>query len=155
MRPSLRWLPLVLGIGCAGGGGGDAVPATGDTGTLGPITTPGLEISGSWVDDQGGSHTLAEIAYQHAPATGPAQLYPIASYDNAEAWFVAQNDPGNRDDPELWSRFDWFWEGEIVFLCHTVGDGPTQIYAESANPADALDLDGTGCRGGPWLALSR
>ena len=144
-----RWMQgAALGICVACGG---PVAVTPDGGPP-PLTTPGLAISGSWVDSEGDQHTISETVYQHAPVGGDALLYHIVSYDNDAGWMAAENDPANGAYGD-YSRFDFVLDDPVVFLCHTVPDAPTLPYAESAEPADAADLDGTGCAGDPWRIL--
>jgi len=138
-------LVLLLGLSfsltaCDDGDDGDE--AADETGDGDPI-----DILGSYVDDFGYSHTINETHWLSEGST-----FTILEYDNAEMAIIAQNDPTNAAFPDLFSRFDWAWDGEDLYFCQSVFDGATIDDARNGG-ADPDDL-AAGCGGFPWSMLT-
>ena len=111
-----------------------------------------LEIAGSWTDDFGSEHEIDEVTWTQTYPGYPPYLFHVASWDNAGGWLVAQNDSANGYSADLWSRFDWTWQGTDLYFCQSAFDAASEAAAEAAPAADAGDL-GAGCGGFPWTGL--
>jgi hypothetical protein len=109
-------------------------------------TEMALEIVGTYTDDFGDSHTITETEWSNS-----AGSFVISQYSNDEMWLVAQNAETNMYNPSQWSRFDWTWDGEQLYYCQSVYDGPTieDALDGSADPADLA----MGCGGFAWSQL--
>ena len=109
----------------------------------------GLAIAGSWESASGGdTYDLSGPTW----AIGSSS-YVLGTYSNANQLVVAQNDSGNAENPDLWSRFDWAWTEGKLFLCHTSGDHADADTAEAAAAADSDTPATAGCAGGAWTEL--
>jgi hypothetical protein len=105
-----------------------------------------LAIVGTYTDDFADTHMISETEWINS-----AGSFAISQYSNEEMWLVAQNAEANEFNPGLWSRFDWAWDGEQLYYCQSVYDGPT-IDDALAGSADASDLM-TGCGMFAWSQL--
>ncbi|MFK7927004.1 MAG: hypothetical protein AB8H79_02355 [Myxococcota bacterium] len=107
-----------------------------------------LEIRGSWEDNYGGSHTIREWSWD----MDGIGLFGVTSYDNDAGVLIAQNDATNQYNPEKWSRFDWFVDGETTYFCQTAFAAESEAEAEATAPADSSKI-GEGCGGFPWTTM--
>lgn len=132
------------------GSTGDTDPPTGDS--TGPA---GLEIAGEWFEEfapgDGITHVIDETTWQQLARFGDA-LFHVDSYDDEARWVVAQADAANEFFPELYSRFDWTWDGEDLYYCTAVYDAATPADALAGPASDPDDL-AMGCGGFPWSPL--
>ena len=162
-----------IGLAACGddNGGGDGMTDTGmtdtgmtdtgmtDTGTTDTGTTDTgadagttNDILGVWVDGFGGSHWITEDRWQSG--WGPGALrFAALEWDTDAMWLVAQNDSDNAFNPDLFSRFEWTFDGEQLYYCQSVFDGASADEARDAERADAADLD-AGCSGFGWSSLT-
>lgn len=129
---------------------------TDDETTVGGTTdASGLEIAGQWLEEfspgMGITHVIDEERWDQLSEFGDA-LFLIDSYDNAARNVVAQGDPANEFNPELWSRFDWTWDGDALYYCTAVFDAASAADALAAPASDAGDL-AAGCSGFAWSLL--
>lgn len=122
------------------GGSSEASEETGDD-----LET--LEIVGDYVDDFMTEHSITESNWAFS-----GSIFAIAEFDNDAMYVIAQNGPDNMYNPDLWSRFDWAWDGEQLYYCQSVYDGPT-VEDARAGGADASDL-AMGCGGFAWSMLT-
>lgn len=121
--------------------------ATTDDGTTGaPIEAP--EIAGMYTDEYGSMHTVDVLAW-----TIDTSVFHVLAVDNAGDHLVARNDAANDFFPDLYSRFDWYLEGEELYFCQISYDAPSEADAEMTAPADVADLM-MGCGGFPWTLLT-
>ncbi len=149
-----QMIPVVL-VALAACSGSDDEGATEETGTLTDDTgtaPEGLEIAGTWSDTFGTEHVIDETTWTKTFPGYPAYVFHVATWDNASAWLVAQNDTANGYNADAWSRFDWTWDGGDLYYCQSVFGAASQADAEAAPSADGGDLD-TGCGGFPWTGL--
>jgi hypothetical protein len=94
--------------------------------------------------------------------------------DKLQAEFaIAQNDPGNPEHASLWSRFDYHWDDDTAYFCHTTESAASADEAYAHNPycqqdnantttfdestncylyADNRDL-ASGCNGSAWRKM--
>lgn len=129
---------------------GESMEGATETGTDTETETGGemaLAIVGTYMDEFGDTHTITESLW-----TNSAGEFAISEWNNEEMWLVAQNAESNEFSPLLWSRFDWTWDGDVLYYCQSVFDGATMedALAGSAN-RDSLDM---GCGGFPWTRLN-
>lgn len=174
MRSQTLGLLVVL-VGCAGDDpdkstptadtaalvadtGADAITDTGagttDTGAPTDTGVEPLQIIGSWTDPFGGTHTIDASSWTQDYGYGDPLVFHITDYDNAGTWLVAQNDVANSYNPELWSRFDWAWDGAALYYCQTAFAAASEAEALATPAPDATDPGASGCGGFPWTALS-
>jgi hypothetical protein len=109
---------------------------------------PPLAIRGDYVDDYGFDHEVRQWTW-----TTMGSVFHTTWLDNTARFLVAQNDEDNLYSPNLWSRFDWTHDGELVLrYCQTVFDAATEAAALATPAANAQDL-AAGCNGYPWSKL--
>jgi hypothetical protein len=110
-----------------------------------------LELKGSWFDSYGTDHDISSSTWSQS---GGSSLFNISSYDNDGDFLIAQNDAANTFAAEKWSRFEWSYDtaGDLWY-CQIAFDAETEADAEAAGPADAADLEGSGCNGFSWTAM--
>ena len=108
-----------------------------------------LEIAGEYSSSYGGTHLVGSSVWDQGEIMGK---FNISSWDNSSDYLVAQNDSGNEYSPDLYSRFDWTFDGTDIYFCQTVYDAATAQDAIDATPADSEDLD-AGCSENPWTKL--
>lgn len=107
-----------------------------------------FDFTGDYDDEWGTSHSLTPWTMQNAYG-----LYHVSQYDNAEGWFVAQNDSTNEYSPELWSKFDITSDSEGNYsFCQSSFDSSTEQDAIDAASADSTDPL-TGCAGYSWTGI--
>lgn len=144
--------------GSAGGpsagdsGGGDSVAGSGGAAGAGGCQTPALDreisIGGVYQDDYGFSHRVSDDAW----VSGDSR-FEVLDWSNDERWIVVHNDPDNEFNSDLYSRFEWTWDGDVLFYCQSVYDAPSEANARSRARADGDDLYG-GCGGFSWSRLT-
>lgn len=150
-----------------GGGGGEApVPATcdvpeppelgmggaGGQGGFGGADAGTLEIAGTWEDEFGTNYEIDDVAVKTGSEFGSSSIY-LTQIDNAAQWVIGQNAQENEYNPCLYSRLEWHWEGEELYVCQSVFMAGSEIAAEKAPMADSGDLE-TGCGGFSWSKLT-
>ena len=112
-------------------------------------TDADLEIAGSYTDSWGGTHEISNEAW----GDGYGSTYAISQYDNDGDFLVAQNGSGNSYNPDLWSRFEWTWDGESnLYYCQIAFAEETEEGALGAASADPADLE-KGCNTFGWTQL--
>jgi hypothetical protein len=125
---------------------------TGDSATESDTNTPAdLAIIGAYTDSYGGAHTITNDTWTQAYGT-----YHITQFDNADRYVIAENDAANGYAAGLWSRFDWFVDGDSgLWYCQTSYDAATEDDALGTPRADDSDIATTGCGGTfPWSSLT-
>lgn len=153
MQKNMMWILAALSftVGCgdkdASTDSGADDSAVDDTNTDSTLPT-GIEIAGDWADGWGGSHTISDTSWVSGSSS-----YAIAVYDNDADFAVAQNAATNTYNPNLWSRFDWTWDGEALYYCQFAYDAASQADAEAATGADRSDL-AAGCNGFGWTTMT-
>ena len=110
-----------------------------------------LELIGDYVDDWGFEHQVREDSWTFDPAGTPSIVW-LSQYDNEEGWVIGQNDPVDSFNPDLWSKFVWHWEVDVLHMCQTAFSGVDEA-AALATTADTSDL-ATGCGGYAWSILT-
>jgi hypothetical protein len=149
--------PATDGSGSSTGSTGAASSGSGDTeATTGDSTgAAGLEIAGEWLEEfspgEGITHSIDETTWAQVADFGTA-VFHVDGYDNAARFVVAQGDAANEFYADLYSRFDWTWDGDALYYCTAVFDAATAQAALAAPPTDPSDL-AMGCGGFPWSAL--
>lgn len=121
--------------------------STTDEGSTGePVEEP--EISGMYTDEYGSMHMIDVLAWNI-----DTSVFHVLAVDNTSDHLVARNDAANDFFPDLYSRFDWYAEGEDLYFCQTAYGALTEAEAEMMAPADVADLM-MGCGGFPWTLLT-
>jgi hypothetical protein len=115
--------------------------------------TSKIDIVGSYTDTYGTSHTITESMWTQN-MDGGVSVFHITQYSNDERFLVAQADPANAYNPNLWSRFDWTEKEDKLYYCQSIYDASTEDAALKAKPADSTDLD-KGCAGFSWSELNQ
>ena len=138
---------LLLALAACDSETGDDSGETGDTGETGETGDEmSLALVGDYTDEYGDNHTITADQWENA-----AGGFAITQWSNEEQWLVAQNAATNMYFPDMWSRFDWAWDGEQLYYCQAVYDGAT-VDDALAGSADAADLM-AGCGGFAWTKL--
>ena len=110
-----------------------------------------ISIIGQWVDGFGFEHEVRQDSWVFDPLGTPSIVW-LTQYSNDEGWIVGQNDAVDSWNPDLWSRYDYFWAKGTLYFCQTAFDAADEEAALATPPADVMDLD-TGCVGFPWSDL--
>lgn len=115
----------------------------------------GLEIAGEWIEPLGSEdaieHNIDEERWDQLGPFGNA-IFHIDSYDNPGRWVVAQGDSRNEFFPDLYSKFNWTWDGADLYYCTAIFDAATPAEAMAAPDQDPDDLE-FGCGGFAWSQL--
>jgi hypothetical protein len=131
----------------------DSAPATTGCGgefgwTL--LASDDLEIAGAWEDDWAQAYALSDSEWSIDSST-----YAITSFDSTGNFLIAQNDSGNEFNADLWSRLDWTYVGNALYVCQSAYDAATEQDAIDTVAADANDPATEGCGGEfPWSLLN-
>lgn len=112
-----------------------------------------IAIAGSWSDAYGSSLAITDSEWVLTMGEDTA-LFHVTAFSNEERWAIAENDPDNAYNPGQWSRFDWTYDGDVLYYCQTAYDAPSEEEARSAAPADPSDPSTQGCGGYAWTSLS-
>jgi hypothetical protein len=114
-----------------------------------------LEIAGEWFEEfapgDGIAHSIDETRWEQVASFGTA-VFHVEGYDNEARMVVARGDAANEFNPDLYSRFDWTWDGDDLYYCTAIFDAATPEDALDAPPSDPGELE-MGCGGFPWSAL--
>ncbi len=107
-----------------------------------------LDLTGDFVDGWGLPHNINAFVWLM-----DTSVFNITGYSNEEDWAIAQNDANNEYNPDLWSKFEWFVDGDGAWhYCQSAYDAASKADAMMAS-ADNSDLE-TGCGGFAWSPLS-
>ena len=116
--------------------------------------TAELEITGDYLDEWGGLHTIENNLWSISFEGSASSLFHVEQYDNDTRELFTLNDENNEWSGGLYSRFDWVWSNEgTLYFCQTTYDAPTLTDAKETTPPDTFDLMGSGCAGFSWTAL--
>jgi len=112
-----------------------------------------LSLGGSFIDNWGGLHTIADGVWTGgtAPTTS---TFTITQYDNTAMFLVAQNGGANAWNPDIWSRFDWAWVDTQLYFCQTAYAAASEQDAVDTPAADSSDPASGGCNGFEWNSLT-
>jgi hypothetical protein len=106
-----------------------------------------LDAGGDWNDMYG--------TYIHGNAFVWADTYAsytLTRHDDVAHFFVGQNAPTNTYNPDLWSRFDWRVQDNVLWYCQTAYAAADEATALATAAADSTDPSTGGCGGSPWTA---
>lgn len=110
-----------------------------------------IEIAGLFVDNFGGTHVITSTTWSQGLGAG-ASLFTFEGVWNDEGFAVAENAETNAFSAGLYSRFDWFQDGDDLWFCQTAYDAATAALAFETAAADSTNL-GSGCGGFGWSQL--
>ncbi len=135
-----------------GGAGGASPmcdpPSNGGQGGAGGASGQ-LDIAGTYTDDAFGSTwTLSSDLIEIDDST----IYVTAITDGDRV-IVGKNDEGNMFGPCMFSRFDFYMDGDTLRVCGTTFDAETEAEALGVEPPDSDNLE-SGCNGYPWSTLT-
>ena len=109
-----------------------------------------LEWQGSWTDEWKQAYAVASDSVSVGTST-----FAVAQYDSSADFLVAQNGSANEYNPDLWSRFDWTYVGNDLYVCQSAYDAADEQSAVDAPAADASDPANSGCGGDfAWSKLN-
>ena len=120
---------------------------TGCNGFSWSILRTQIDVMGSYVDNLGNNHVISSFLW-----TSGESISAISTSSNEEGWAVAKNDSGNTYNPDLWSKFEWYYTTESVYYCQSSIDSADAETAQAVM-ADRTDLE-TGCVGFSWNTLT-
>ena len=106
-----------------------------------------LSITGSYTDNWGGSHDVDAFIW-----TSGSSVFLIDTVNEEEEWVVAQNASDNEYNPDLWSKFEWMLDGELLYYCQSSFDAVDAQTAQDTT-ANRSDIE-AGCGGFGWSTLS-
>jgi hypothetical protein len=138
------------GTGNAGSGGGAGAGGEGGVRVEceSPPHEPAAEIAGAYVDDFNGTHLIRDDVWVSGSST-----YEAVEWSDAERYLVARNGSDNEYSPDLFSRFEWTYDGLDIYYCQVAFDAADADEALAADSADPDDL-AAGCSGFSWSLLS-
>ncbi len=115
------------------------------------------EISETYVDDTGQFHAVGADGWLSF-GLGDQLVYFVCLVDNENDYLIAQNGSANDVDYELYSRFEWFVEGDQLYFCNQVTDAGSQPDALDFAALPAADqakptMSGCGVDNQAWSAL--
>jgi hypothetical protein len=112
-----------------------------------------IDIEGTWRSALY-NHTITNTTWTEISPPPPVETiynWSVTAYSNSGQYAIAHNASDNYWGPDLWSRFDWQWDGGGgLWTCLTVYDAETEAEA-IATPAPEF-VDG-GCRLYGWNEL--
>ena len=112
-----------------------------------------LAIAGTWQDGFSTTHTIGDDSWVQTAETGSFS-FTITHYDNDARFAIAQNGADNAFNPNLWSRFDWVYKSQQLYICQVAYSEQTAAAAQAAEAADTTDPATSGCGGFTWTALN-
>ena len=111
-----------------------------------------LELVGSYSDNIGSEHVITQDLWLIDYGSNEQYYYHIDQYSNDEDYLIAENDDAN-GSPEsgAWSRFDWVYHADTLWVCQTMSTATSQQEALAAEPPD-VDIAGS-CTPYGWMQL--
>lgn len=109
-----------------------------------------LEIIGTYEDGFGYTHLITATTWDQ----GDMGIFHITRYDNEKDFLIAQNDAVKSYNPGKWSRIDWVWQANDLYICQIAYDKETATAAEAETGADPTDPEQGGCNNYPWSKLT-
>lgn len=110
-----------------------------------------LNIRGTYTDEAGTVHAIREGRWS---MNDGEHLFLVKTFDNETQTLIAQNGATNTDNADLWSRFDWVFVNERLFVCHTANREDSAEKASMVPRAYDTNPTQSGCLGGPWVELT-
>ena len=150
LNTALLALSLIL-IACDEG---SDVETTAGEMTAGEMTAGALEIVGSYMDDYMTEHVITEERWTQTYMGDVPSLFHIDKVNSEEKYLIAQNDEANVYSPSLWSRIDWTFSSDELYICQGVFDAESAEAAEAAEAPNSEDPANGGCGMFPWSKLN-
>ncbi|WP_055448340.1 MopE-related protein [Lacinutrix mariniflava] len=112
------------------------------------------QISGSWIDNFNGVHTITNTSITTSTNSNAIYLYHILETESN--YVICLNDLNNPFNAGLYSKFVFTNISTNMFnLCQSFYDSPSQAFIENAtDTTNPGDLD-TGCGGFSWSLMTR
>ena len=113
-----------------------------------------LEIAGSYMDNTSTEHVITQNSWLFDYGAGEQYFYHITQYDNALQYVIAENSENNGVlEAGFWSRFDWTYQDNHLWVCQTASNAATEAAALSTETPDKSNPGEEGCRNYGWLRL--
>lgn len=113
-----------------------------------------LEIAGSYIDNTSTEHVITQNSWLFDYGAGEQYFYHITQYDNAMQYVIAENSENNGiAEAGFWSRFDWTYQDNHLWVCQTTSNAATEAAALSTETPDKSNPGEEGCRNYGWLRL--
>ncbi len=119
-----------------------------DDGAEGPES---FELIGTWTSEFG-EETITDTTWTNYI------VQTVVSWDNDTNTAILRNPPDAEWGPNDYSRVEWIGpEGDVFHYCVVAFGKMTAQEAETAaaEGVDRTDLEGAGCGGFPWSAMTR
>jgi len=124
---------------------------TSDTDTSVEPPVP-ISIAGTWVDPFDVAYVF-DLDSLTVTAPNDTSVFHLLEWSDTDQWVVARNDSANRIFPDRFSRYEWVFFHDDLYLCLVTGVADTEPEALNAGPADSSDPRAGGCDFSPWLEL--
>ena len=114
-----------------------------------------IEIAGRYEDDEERTHRITETGWVINPDAEIPETFTFYSIDNSRDYVIAQNSELNLSNPGKYSRFEWTYIIDQIYVCQSVFNADSPADAEAVPEAeDRLPATG-GCEGPytPWLTM--
>ena len=113
-----------------------------------------LEIAGSYIDNTSTEHVITQTSWLLDYGAGEQYFYSITQYDNTMQYVIAENSENNGVlEAGYWSRFDWTYLDNHLWVCQTTSNAATEAAALSTEAPDKSNPAEEGCRNYGWLRL--
>ena len=114
------------------------------------VADDGIEITGDWVSNFGGTESIDSTTWGEAAVT---------EFDNDENFAVTQNADDAEFSPGLFNRLVWTERDpdddcSFYYCWVSIGRDSAADARDSDDTADASDPETTGCGGFPWTKLT-
>jgi hypothetical protein len=111
-----------------------------------------IAIGGDWIDSLGIGNVITDETWTWSYPPYPDTIFDITQFENELGTAIVRDSVTNDDGNKLWGRFDWTFDGDVPYICHSEGGHLEEDAATSAPEPDRDDLT-SGCRGFEWWAL--
>ena len=114
-----------------------------------------LEIAGSYIDNTSTEHVITQTSWLLDYGPTEQYFYHITQYDNVMQYVIAENDASNGVlEAGYWSRFDWTYADNHLWVCQTTSNAATEAAALSTEVPDKSNPAEEGCRNYGWMRLN-
>jgi hypothetical protein len=124
---------------------------TADTDPPEPIQP--LALTGQYADQWGTQYEFTTTGWT-ATLGASSNEQELTAWSNEDEWMVGENASTNALHPNRWSRVQWSWQADLLYLCQLTNSAKTEEAALQLVLADATSPTTQGCNGGPWLTLT-
>ena len=130
------------------------VPPVVDTADTDPPEPPEpLALGGRYADQWGTTYDFTAKGWS-ATLGASTNEHVLSAWSNADTWLVGQNAESNALHPNRWTKLQWLWSDDLLFLCQLTNSAETEKDALQRVPADTTSPATQGCNAAPWLSLT-